>query len=205
MKPTPWRAGVLISALLVLSACVTINVYFPTVAAERAADRIIEDVWGPEVQPRGNPPEEGEPQSGLPAPGAQQPLGMRVLNVVVSPARAQADLDIETPRIRELTSRMRDRHSELRPYYESGAIGLTNDGLITVRDQSAIPLAARNAVRNLVEQDNRDRNALYREIAEANNRPEWEGDIRQTFTERWRGRAPSGWYYQDSRGNWRQK
>ena len=30
-----------------LSACVTINVYFPAAAAEKAADKIIEDVWGP--------------------------------------------------------------------------------------------------------------------------------------------------------------
>lgn len=28
-----------------LSACVTINIYFPAAAAERAADRIIDEVW----------------------------------------------------------------------------------------------------------------------------------------------------------------
>ena len=27
------------------SACVTINIYFPAAAAERAADRIIDEVW----------------------------------------------------------------------------------------------------------------------------------------------------------------
>ena len=31
--------------LIVLSACVTINIYFPAAAAERAADKIIEEVW----------------------------------------------------------------------------------------------------------------------------------------------------------------
>ena len=30
---------------LILSACVTINIYFPAAAAEKAADRIIEEVW----------------------------------------------------------------------------------------------------------------------------------------------------------------
>lgn len=30
---------------LALSACVTINIYFPAAAAEKAADRIIEEVW----------------------------------------------------------------------------------------------------------------------------------------------------------------
>ena len=38
-------AGLLASACLALSACVTINIYFPAAAAEKAADRIIEDVW----------------------------------------------------------------------------------------------------------------------------------------------------------------
>lgn len=35
-------------ALLVaigLSACVTINIYFPAAAAEKAADKIIDEVW----------------------------------------------------------------------------------------------------------------------------------------------------------------
>jgi hypothetical protein len=31
-----------------LGACVTINIYFPAAAAERAADRIIDEVLGPE-------------------------------------------------------------------------------------------------------------------------------------------------------------
>ena len=38
---------------LALSACVTINVYFPAAAAEKAADKIIEDVWGGDV-PQGS-------------------------------------------------------------------------------------------------------------------------------------------------------
>ena len=32
-------------ALVCLSACVTINIYFPAAAAEQAADKIIEEVW----------------------------------------------------------------------------------------------------------------------------------------------------------------
>ena len=29
----------------ILSACVTINIYFPAAAADKAADKIIEEVW----------------------------------------------------------------------------------------------------------------------------------------------------------------
>ena len=36
---------VLLLAFVSLSACVTINIYFPAAAAEKAADKIIEEVW----------------------------------------------------------------------------------------------------------------------------------------------------------------
>lgn len=32
-------------ASISLSACVTINIYFPAAATEKAADRIIDEVW----------------------------------------------------------------------------------------------------------------------------------------------------------------
>lgn len=32
-------------AVTALSACVTINIYFPAAAAEKAADKIIDEVW----------------------------------------------------------------------------------------------------------------------------------------------------------------
>ena len=35
----------LAAAGCVLSACVTINIYFPAAAAEKAADKIIDEVW----------------------------------------------------------------------------------------------------------------------------------------------------------------
>jgi len=34
---------------MALSACVTINIYFPAAAAEKAADKIIDEVW--QLQP----------------------------------------------------------------------------------------------------------------------------------------------------------
>lgn len=33
------------ATVLVLAGCVTINIYFPAAAAEKAADRIIDEVW----------------------------------------------------------------------------------------------------------------------------------------------------------------
>ena len=43
MKMLPTAMAVLLA--VTVSACVTINIYFPAAAAEKAADRIIDEVW----------------------------------------------------------------------------------------------------------------------------------------------------------------
>ena len=43
------RISSLLGMLMFLAACVTINVYFPSAAAEQAADRIIRGVYGEET------------------------------------------------------------------------------------------------------------------------------------------------------------
>lgn len=37
--------ALMLVVMTMLSACVTINIYFPAAAAEKAADKIIDDVW----------------------------------------------------------------------------------------------------------------------------------------------------------------
>ena len=57
-----WLIGLSIAATL--SACVTINIYFPAAAAEKAADKIIEEVWqlkDAETKPAGS--NTGAPES----------------------------------------------------------------------------------------------------------------------------------------------
>ena len=116
-----------------------------------------------------------------------------------------ANIEINTPAISSLKGSMRQRHAQLQPYYNNGAVGLTRDGLITLRDASSVPLAARQSVNALVAAENQDRSALYREIARANNHPEWENNIRNTFSQRWISLAKPGWWYQQADGSWRQK
>jgi uncharacterized protein YdbL (DUF1318 family) len=120
-------------------------------------------------------------------------------------ALAQANLQIDTPAIAALRAGLREGHKQLRPLYESGAIGLSRDGNIAMRDANAIPLAQRAQVNALIAQANRDRGALYLEIARANGKPEWENEIRATFAQRWIERAPAGWYYQNPSGAWVRK
>jgi uncharacterized protein len=198
----------LAAVCLGLSACVTINVYFPAAAAEKAADRIIEDVWGKDesAKPDDKRGDTLSPLTGVPAPDRiLLAAAGAVLDFLIAPASAQADLNIATPAVRQLTQSMEARHAQLKKYYDSGAIGLTRDGLVEVRDQNLVPLPERNLVRKLVAEENADRTNLYREIASANGHPEWEIDIRTTFAERWISNAPSGWHFQDASGAWKQK
>lgn len=196
---TRWIVTAIGAASLVLAACVTINVYFPAAAAEKAADRIIEDVWGKDA--------EGAEQSSLPRRTGEVLLAAArgALDLVVPTAEAQADLNVSTPAIRAVTAAMEARHGQLVAHYASGAVGLAADGLVELRDANAVPLAERNMVRKLVADENNDRNTLYREIAAANGHPEWEPDIRATFAQRWVANARAGWWYRNSAGAWAAK
>ncbi|OGS91169.1 MAG: DUF1318 domain-containing protein [Gallionellales bacterium GWA2_60_18] len=114
------------------------------------------------------------------------------------------DLEVNTPGINAIKQSMQARHAQLAPHYASGAVGLTADGLVAMRDAGAVSLAQRQAVIALVAAENRDRGALYAEIANANGHPEWLAEIRGTFAQRWIQRAQPGWWVQ-SGGNWTRK
>lgn len=119
-------------------------------------------------------------------------------------ALAAADLEINTPAIAALQSAMQVRHAQLAPLYASGAVGLSRDGLVALRDANAVPLKDRQSVNSLVAAENKDRNALYKEIAVANGHPEWEAEVRGTFAQKWMQKAQPGWWVQDA-GGWAKK
>lgn len=187
---------------LMLVSCVTINIYFPAAAAEKAADRIIDDIWGKE----GAPKPEADKTSAL-NPNVENErfiIVKTMLDWLVAPAAAEADLNISSPAINTLQANMKERHGTLKSYYDNGAIGLTDKGLLTVHDAKAISLKDRNTVKALIADENKDRLALYSELARANGHPEWQDEIQATFSRRWIDKAADGWWYQ-SEGKWKQK
>lgn len=183
-------------------ACVTINVYFPEAAAVEAADRIIDKVRGEDMA--------GTTSSVRPAHNGDQPMLLAfaygVSRFLISDAEAQAPVDFDkpSPEKQALENSLAARFQSLRPWFDSGAIGLTDAGLIDFRDRNLVPLKDRNNVVQLVAAQNNDWNALYTEIARLNNHPEWQDSIRQTFAERWIAKANKGWYYREG-GTWKQK
>lgn len=202
MRPVP---GIVAAAgALLLSACVTINVYFPAAAAEKAAEQFIGTVIGKTPEPAPPPPPRSEQQP-LPQPGPAPQAALLDLLVPAAHA-ADADLTLQTPAVTAIQARMKQRFdATLQAAFSAGAIGLTRDGLVAVRDASALPLAQRAALNQAVADENRDRAAVYREIALANGHAEWEAQIRATFAAQWVEQARPGWYYRDAAGSWKQK
>lgn len=184
------RSLLLSFSLVLLSACVTINVYFPAAAAEKAAEQFIGDVIGDRPKSNNPPP----PQAGL-------------LDFFIGSAQAaEPDLTLQTPALREIQARMKQRFdSVLSQALAAGSVGLTRDGLVALRDASAVPLAERAALNQAVADENRDRKAVYAEIARANGHPEWQAQIQSTFAAQWIQQARAGWYHQDAAGAWKQR
>ena len=212
---------------LVLTACVTINVYFPAAEAKEAAKEFVDKVIGPEGQqapaeqkPQQEPPTkpDGGGMAGMmriPAHETAHPCAdcstvrfdpLMLLGISPAYAQGKPDISIKTPAIQAIQARMASRFdSSLRAGFDAGALGFGNDGLVVVHDASKLQLKDRVAINQAVADDNRDRKAVYREVAVANGHPEWEAQIRKVFAKQWIDSAHAGWWYQDASGGWKQK
>lgn len=191
-------------SILLLTACVTINIYFPAAAAEKAADQIIQDIQ------KSAPPDTHDDSRADNGAASPSPAWLSWLNGVVdfiiSPAHAAgANLNIDSPEIRQLQSVMQKRFSSLLPYYRQGHIGIQRDGMLAVVNAATVPLKDRNIVNKLIAAENSDRISLYKAIANANGHPDWFDEIKTTFAQRWIGNAKSGWFYQTANGQWVRK
>ena len=192
--------------MLFLSACVTINIYFPSAEAKEAAEAIVEDIMqtappGTEIKVH-----DGDGKSSGVMRGGWSDWSFSLLDLLVPAAHAaQPDFSVDTPEIRRIQASLKQRHAALRPYFQSGAVGLTQDGRLSVRDAGAVALRERGRLNTLVGDDNSERDALYRAIAKANGHPEWEADVRAVFAQTWIDKAEGGWWYRDGNGKWVRK
>lgn len=195
---------ILTTMAVALVGCVTINVYFPEAAAQKAADQFIGNVLdqaGPAAKPDAKQPPPAPKDSG------NHPSAM-LLDLLIPAAQAAEtpDLRVQTSATEAIRARMHQRFGgTLGQLLDSGAVGFTHDGMVAVRDAAKVPLSQRAQANAAVADENRDRNALYREIASANGHPEWESQIRATFAKSWIEKAHAGWYYQNAAGAWQKK
>ncbi len=214
MKKITW---IVAAVLVFIGACVTVNIYFPAAATQKAADIIIDDIQGkeqatgqqPGEQPQ-KPEEKPKPTSRLNSLRHFWVSALPIMNgLFLGPSdasAADADLNISTPAITAIRGSLKARYPQLKPYFESGVLGLANNGLIAVRDASGLSLKEKATLNGLVDQHNKDLKALYAEIVRANKlEPSLVSSVQQTFADKWREKAPPGRWIQNNSGAWVKK
>jgi uncharacterized protein len=190
--------------LVFIGSCVTVNIYFPAAAAQKAADKIIEEIQGTEQKPNQQPQQMPDQK---PVKGSWLHDELRGISFGPSSAfAAEPDLEISTPAILAIRESMKARYQQLKPYFESGVLGLANSGQIAIRDASALPLKEKATLNGLVGQQNKDLMSLYQEIAKSNQlAPDAVPKLQKTFADRWREKAQPGRWIQTDAGAWVKK
>ena len=147
--------------LVVLSvgACVTINIYFPAEKVESVAGEIVDDI-------RGTSPDKKE----TPAEQPQGRIGRGTIYAALVPVAAAQDVTaVSNPTIRSLKQSMKNRFPQMRPWFGKGVLKEGDDGYVAVANEGALSVREKGTVRNLVAAENKDRQALYQEVAKALN------------------------------------
>jgi uncharacterized protein YdbL (DUF1318 family) len=178
-------------ALAVVVSCVTVNIYFPAAEVQKAADEIVGGV-------RGQPGEE--------QPAPQKNDGSWLLPTGPAMAYAQVDVNVTTPAIRALKGSLKNRFPALKPYYDRGALGETNQGLVEQRDTEGLNLKEKAELKRLADDENKDRMELYSEIIKANEYgKEVMPQVQKIFANSWRESAGAGWWIEQDDGKWLKK
>ena len=178
-------------SIIVFTACVTVNIYFPAAEVKQAAEEIAKDVRGSESGQ--DPADTGvrEPQS--------------FLNLIGT-AYAQQELAISNATIRQIKARMKARYAQLAPFLKQGVIGESLKGLLVIRDTSSINLKGQAEVRRQVSAENSDRTALYSAVSKALSIPGSElARVQEIFAKEWQKTAPGGTWIETGTGQWQQK
>jgi len=193
---------------LTLISCVTINIYFPAAEAEKIAEQIVDDVLHSNEQHEQIDEKQSDNNQSLLNSDKyfSQTALLAIIDFIIPAAQAgQADISINSPKIRSLRSSMEKRQSRLLPYYKSSTVGFSNNGLIASVTNKGLSMKQKSSVKKLIKAENNDRKALYAEIANANGHPEWRSDIQKTFAKTWINKISSGWMYQSNSGQWQKK
>lgn len=183
--------------LIMLAACVTVNIYFPAAEVKRDAERIVNDVYG----------ELEEDAVKQPGPESGREISVtRYLASLFGPAEAYAQDVTATSNaaIRGLKDKITSNLQQLAPYLNKGNVGIDKNGYLTLRNNSGMAVADVAKVKKVISQDRGLRDQLYAEVARARETQEV-GKVRAIFADMWRNQARGGWYVQQNNGSWVQK
>ena len=86
----------------------------------------------------------------------------------------------------------------------AGCAGLPDQRLAREALQRGDQQTAERHFRQLAELGYDEAQIGLADLYVANGQPQWEGQIRAVFAQRWVAKASAGWWYQDA-GGWKQK
>jgi hypothetical protein len=205
--------------LLVSCAVITVNVYFPEKAvkdAYKSVDGMM--LKGGAAPAAENPPAEIKDKD----PGAKPVSGLfRALPKLSLAATAYAadntadDLAVELASMPEITkayATMSKNQPRVRELLTGGAVGISSQGLLTVRDETRVTPQDKT----LLKSDNDSRKAIIsgmaKAIAKHNKQTPGKAEMDQlmaksatTYAEAKRDEAAPGWWLQLPNGKWIQK
>lgn len=181
--------------LVFVLACVTVNIYFPEAAVKQAASEIESEIQKKAAEKAGQ-----EPVKKIAVIPQRAPF------TLVPAAFAQEETTVSNPAIRALKDASAENLAALMPYFGAGQVGLTNKGLVEIRDEAGLNLQAKAALRKLVKDDNDVRMKLYGEVAKAMNIEVSQIEkIQKIFAASRIAAAPAGWWIQQEDGSWVKK
>lgn len=120
-----------------------------------------------------------------------------MLGMLTNFAWAQGKYSIKemTPEVQQALDARKERFSQLRALKSSGGVGENNQGYVTALQESV-------AVASMAENENRDRQVLYKIIAEQNGLQGNLSTIEAAFAQVQREKAESGDKIQNEDGSW---
>jgi uncharacterized protein YdbL (DUF1318 family) len=182
----PKTVTAFVLCLLLLAACVTINIYFPAEKVESVAGEIVDDVRGLKPGEEGQKIPQKKDQSFLRRATrlAQRALGPSV-------AIAEEATTVSNPAIRALKESMKARFQTLKPFYTKKMISEGQDGYVALGNTAGLDLKGLRDLKGLVAAENRDRQALYQEVARALKiDPSQVGKVAEIFAKEWQKSVP---------------
>lgn len=182
----PKTLSAIVLCLSLVAACVTINIYFPAEKVESVAGEIVNDIRGLKPGEEGKPVPQKKDQSFL-----RRTTRLALMGISPSPATAEEATTVSNPAIRALKESMKARFKALKPFYEKKMISEGKDGYLTVGNTAGLDLKGLRDLKGLVAAENRDREALYKEVALALKiDPSQVGKVAEIFAVEWQKSVP---------------
>ena len=165
---------VIVSIMLCIFACVTVNIYFPAEKVESVAEDIVGEIRGQEAE---KPPKDNNTSF----------LQRTLVALTCSIAWAEDAVNVSNATIRALKEQMKNRFAQMKPYYKQGRLVEGDNGYLSEGNTEGLSLKEKRDLKGLINAENKDRARLYSEVAKAMDIDASQVDrIARIFAKQWK-------------------